>query len=33
LLLADATHMGIALVQDPRSEFKTFWTLVVGAPM
>ncbi|MCK5549712.1 MAG: CAP domain-containing protein [Hyphomicrobiaceae bacterium] len=33
LLLADATHMGIALVQDPKSEFKTFWTLVVGAPM
>jgi len=33
LLLADATHMGIALVQDPRSEFKTFWTLVVGSPM
>jgi uncharacterized protein YkwD len=33
LLLADATHMGIALVQDPKSEFKSFWTLVVASPM
>ncbi|HWK39224.1 MAG TPA: CAP domain-containing protein [Hyphomicrobium sp.] len=33
LLLGDATHMGIALVQDPRTEFKSFWTLVIGAPM
>ena len=33
LLLADAEHMGIALVQDPRTEFKTFWTLVVGSPL
>lgn len=33
LLLADAEHMGIALVQDPKSEFKTFWTLVLGTPM
>jgi uncharacterized protein YkwD len=33
LLLADATHMGIALVQDPRSEFKSFWTLVIASPM
>jgi len=33
LLLPDAEHMGIALVQDPRTEFKTFWTLVVGAPL
>jgi uncharacterized protein YkwD len=31
LLLADAEHMGIALVNDPRTEFKTFWTLVIGA--
>ena len=31
LLLADADNMGIALVQDPKSEFKTFWTLVLGA--
>ncbi len=31
LLLADAEHMGIALVQDPKTEFKTFWTLVLGA--
>lgn len=33
LLLADAEHMGIALVQDPKSEFKSFWTLVLGSPM
>ena len=30
LLLADADNMGIALVQDPKTEFKTFWTLVLG---
>jgi len=33
LLLADAEHMGIALVQDPKTEFKSFWTLVVGASL
>lgn len=33
LLLADARHMGIALVQDPSTEFKTFWTLVIGTSM
>jgi uncharacterized protein YkwD len=33
LLLADIEQMGIALVQDPRTEFKTFWTLVVGASL
>lgn len=33
LLLKDATHMGIALVRDPKTEFKTFWTLVIGTPM
>ena len=33
LLLSDATHMGIALVQDPKTEFKSFWTLVIGASM
>ncbi len=33
LLLADAEHMGIALVQDPKTEFKTFWTLVIGASL
>jgi uncharacterized protein YkwD len=31
LLLGDAEHMGIALVQDSKTEFKTFWTLVVGS--
>ncbi len=33
LLLAEAEHMGIALVQDPKTEFKTFWTLVIASPM
>ena len=33
LLLSDAEHMGIALVQDPKTEFKTFWTLVLGSPL
>ena len=33
LLLADAREMGLALVQDPKTEFKSFWTLVIGAPM
>jgi uncharacterized protein YkwD len=31
LLLADADNMGLALVQDPKTEFKTFWTLVLGS--
>lgn len=30
LLLKDAKHMGIALVYDAKTEFKTFWTLVIG---
>jgi len=33
LLLPEATQMGIALVYDPKTEFKTFWTLVIGTPM
>ena len=33
LLLSDAEHVGIALVHEPKSEFKTFWTLVVGASL
>ena len=33
LLLADAKEMGIALVQDPKTEFKSFWTLVIGTAM
>lgn len=33
LLMTDAEHMGIALVQDPNTEFKSFWTLVLGARM
>ncbi|HEX2840962.1 CAP domain-containing protein [Hyphomicrobium sp.] len=33
LLLGDAREMGLALVQDPKTEFKSFWTLVIGTPM
>lgn len=33
LLLPDAEEMGIALVNDPNTQFKTFWTLVVGSPV
>ncbi len=33
LLLADARQMGIALVYDPNTEFKTFWTLVIGTKL
>ncbi len=32
LLLADATHMGIALKTNPDSSYQTFWTLVLGKP-
>lgn len=31
LLLEDADEMGIALVVDPNTEYKTFWTLVLGS--
>jgi uncharacterized protein YkwD len=33
LLLPEAEHMGIALVQDSKTEFKTFWALVVASPL
>lgn len=33
LLLSDAQEMGLALVQDPKTEFKSFWTLVIGSSM
>lgn len=33
LLLADAREAGLALVNDPRTEFKSFWTLVLGSSM
>ncbi len=33
LLLSDGKEMGLALVQDPKTEFKSFWTLVIGASM
>jgi uncharacterized protein YkwD len=32
LLLPDATHMGVAVVQNPDTQFGTFWSLVLGAP-
>ncbi len=33
LLLADADEMGIAMVYAPDTQFKTFWTLVLGSPV
>lgn len=33
LLLSDARQMGLALVYDPKTEFKSFWTLVIGTAM
>lgn len=33
LLLPDAEEMGIAMVYSPGTQFKTFWTLVLGAPV
>lgn len=30
LLLPDARDIGIALVYDPKTEYKTFWTLILG---
>ena len=33
LLLSDAEEMGIAMVHDPNTQFKTFWTLVLGSPV
>jgi len=33
LLLPEAEHMGIALAQDSKTEFKTFWTLVIASPL
>ncbi len=32
ILLAEATHMGIACEYKPDTKWKTFWTLVVAAP-
>jgi uncharacterized protein YkwD len=31
LLMTDIDNMGIALVQEPKTEFKTFWVLSLGA--
>jgi uncharacterized protein YkwD len=33
LLLSDGKEMGLALVQDPKTEFRSFWTLVIGSSM
>ncbi len=33
LLLSDATQMGIALIKDPKTEYKTFWVLELGSPL
>ena len=33
LLLSDAESMGIALVHEPKTEYKSFWTLVIGTQM
>ena len=32
LLLKDADEMGVAMVYNPDSQFKTFWTMVVASP-
>jgi uncharacterized protein YkwD len=32
LLLPDATQVGIAQINDPRSPLRTYWALVIGAP-
>ncbi len=33
LLMNDVDNIGLALVQDPKTEFKTFWVLTLGARM
>lgn len=33
LLLADAKEMGIAMVHNPNTKFKTFWTMVVATKL
>jgi uncharacterized protein YkwD len=33
LLLADAQEIGIAMVYDQKTQFKTFWTLVLSSPV
>jgi len=32
LLMPDATSMGVAVVRKPDTQFKTFWSLVLGTP-
>lgn len=33
LLLKEATHMGIAVIFDPKTKYKTFWALLMGKPL
>jgi uncharacterized protein YkwD len=33
LLLAEGSNIGLALVHDPKTEFKTFWTMVIASPI
>ena len=33
LLLKEATHLGVAMIHEPGSEYKTFWALIVGQPL
>ena len=33
LLLPDATQMGMAQVNDPRSAMRTYWALVLAKPI
>jgi len=32
LLLPDATHMGVAVIEKPNTQFRTFWSMVLGTP-
>lgn len=33
LLLPEVSEMGLALIQNPKTEFKFFWTLILAAPI
>lgn len=33
LLLTEGQNIGLALVHEPKTEFKTFWTLVIATPL
>lgn len=32
LLLSEATEMGLAVIENPKTEFRSFWTLLLAAP-